>query len=1020
MNRKLHVLLTTLSSAYQCCEEEKILVLSEIIKRARSSSSKNMIFKNASKYVQHIRSNMQDIGMESFLRQYDLDTKEGIAIISLAEALLRIPDNKTIDELIYDKLINSGCSFNNKSGSSKLMKSSAIGLKILKRFINKSNLTSKITAPVIRNSILQSIKLLGNHFILGQTIEQAVHSSKKIAQQGYLFSFDMLGETAATEQQAQIFLNKYLEAINALRAEEQNSKSIYNKPSISIKLSALHPKFTITNRDKVIASLLPKLKLLLEKAEEADISVTFDAEESSKLDLSLEIFSLIITDKDLSNNKGVGIAVQAYQKHAHYIIDYIEGLAQHTGKKIPVRLVKGAYWDSEIKMAQLLGLTQYPVFTKKNHTDISYLACAYKMLEKSDYIYSQFATHNAVTIAELEIAAEGKDFEFQLLYGMGKHIYDQLVGKYKCRIYAPVGKYKELLPYLLRRLLENAANSSFVKQIADNKIDANNIIKDPLDTIDKEKSISLPVNLFSDRENSIGIDFGNRAAVASFLEKIAQFTDKKWSAAPLIGENLIKRSGHEVYCPYDISKTIGQVTYSNIDEINNCIKIANDAHQAWSNTDVSKRASILNNMANLLEEHKYEAISLCMQEAGKTMLDATNEVREAIDFCRYYAKEAILLMSVPKTLNGPTGETNQLSLHGRGVFVCISPWNFPLAIFLGQITAALVTGNTVIAKPAEQTSLIAFFATELLLKAGIPAGVINLLPGKGNDIGGIILKHPSIAGVVFTGSVFTARKINNILSENLQRIIPFIAETGGQNAMIVDSSALIEQTVNDIILSAFGSAGQRCSALRVLYLQDEIADDLLQILKGAMEILNIGNPENIDTDIGPVINIAAKNILLDHIKHLKINHKLVAPEAEESFNTEKNGYFLNPHLFEINALSDLKDEVFGPILHIIRYKYENIDEVIKQINSTGFGLTLGIQSRINARVEYICKRVNIGNIYVNRTMIGAVVGVQPFGGEGLSGTGPKAGGPNYLLRFTTERTYTENTTAIGGNYTLLS
>ncbi|PIR37765.1 MAG: bifunctional proline dehydrogenase/L-glutamate gamma-semialdehyde dehydrogenase [Alphaproteobacteria bacterium CG11_big_fil_rev_8_21_14_0_20_39_49] len=1016
MDKKLGKLLFEVSSQAKCSEDKTVLKLKKIVKDKRGSFAP--IKTAANSYIAHIRSNVDSIGIEAFFRQYGLDTDEGIAILSLCEALLRVPDSSTANALIYDKLQGVKWDEFEGKGNSKVMKASALGMKIVGKFLNREKPVKSAATPFIRSSIKQSMKLLGGHFVTGQDINDAISRAKKYEKKGYVMSYDMLGEAARSPEQAERYINKYKTAIEKIQNAVDLTQSRYKRPAISIKLSAFHPHFHYTNIEKVKAELLPKLKEVVMQALDAGMSITIDAEEYERLDLTLEIFTELLCDNDLKEAEGIGLAVQAYQRHAYAVIDYIEALAKHIGKQIPVRLVKGAYWDAEIKKSQIASHEDYPVFTHKEHTDISYLACAYKMLETEAHIYPQFATHNAVTIAEIEKAAKGKQFEFQLIHGMGGSIYDEVVKKYPCRVYAPVGSYKELLPYLIRRLLENSANSSFVKNVSDDKIAPNNLSSDIVEYKAEKNKIPLPSDIYEDRKNSKGLDTGNKADIEKFLSELDKFKSHKWLANSFIGNKEVSGQVQDVYSPYNNKDKVGKVSNIKQTQVLEAVEVSHKAFEKWNKTPVDQRAEILEKMADLLEKNSLEVISLCMREAGKTIADSIAELREAVDFCRYYAIQARKLLGEEVILQGPTGEKNVLSYTGRGVFVCISPWNFPLAIFLGQVSAALVTGNTVIAKPSEQTPLIAAYAVRLLREAGVPKGVINLLLGDGEAIGKKLLNDHRVEGVVFTGSNQTANIINNNLAARGGAIIPFIAETGGQNIMIVDSTALVEQTVDDIIQSAFMSAGQRCSALRVLYVQNDIADELLQVLSGAMQTLNIGSPQMLETDISSVIDIDAKKKLDTHIRSMKSKHKQVA-KADIKSEIADAGYFVVPHVFEINSIADLKEEVFGPVLHVVRYSGKNLDNVIAEVNSTGYGLTLGIQSRIESRAEYIRQRVNVGNLYVNRNMIGATVGVQPFGGEGLSGTGPKAGGPNYLLRFVTEKTYTVNTTAIGGNRDLL-
>ncbi|MDB2414988.1 bifunctional proline dehydrogenase/L-glutamate gamma-semialdehyde dehydrogenase PutA, partial [Rickettsiales bacterium] len=967
--------------------------------------------KIASKYVIESRKSGKK-GLESFFAEYQLDTQEGIAVMSLAEALLRIPDAENANDLIHEKLNNANWQKHFGKSSSALVNTSTLGLQIVQKLFDCGQAVSAAIDPVVREAVKQSMRQIGKHFVIGETIEAAVENSKN--HPGFLFSYDMLGEGAKTEVQAARYMQHYLQAIDALKNCFGEDDPLYSRPSISIKISALYPRYELAKREDIYQHLVPRIESLVQQAMEVGVMITIDAEEAARLDISLEIFAEIISKAEYRDYPALGLAVQAYQKRAFDVIDFIIELANQTNKRIPVRLVKGAYWDSEIKRAQVLGLDAYPVFTNKSHTDISYLACAKKMLENNDYIYPQFATHNAMTIGYIEAMAADKEYEFQLLEGMGGGLYEQIVKNRACRIYAPVGPYKELLPYLIRRLLENAANNSFVRKLADENIPLNELLNSPFNEIDEEcKSINLPKNIFSDRKNSKGLDLDNNYKLKLFMSEFSKADKDEYICKPFLPGYLV--NGEKKYCfsPANKNLNIGVVEQADEEIANSAIGVAKDMFKVWKNISVEKRAQILEKAADILESRQISAMKLCILEAGKTLSDARDEVREAVDFLRYYASQARKIMADDLQLTSPTGEKNSLSLNGRGVFFCISPWNFPLAIFTGQISAALVTGNTVIAKPANDTSLIAYFMVEIFQEAGLPDGTLTLLPGSGRLIGNILLKSPDINGVCFTGSTETAWHINRTLAARDSAIAPLIAETGGQNAMIVDSSALPEQIVTDVINSAFGSAGQRCSALRVLYLQEDIADEVIEMLTGAVEMLKIGDPADPATDIGPVISENAQKILYEHIDKMHADFKFIC-RGQIDDDISKKGWFVAPHIFEINHISDLKEEVFGPVLHIRRFILSELDNVIEEINDTGFGLTLGIHTRIEGRAEYIKNNVNVGNIYLNRSMTGAVVGVQPFGGEGLSGTGPKAGGPNYLYRFITEHTYTVNMSAFGG------
>lgn len=968
----------------------------------------------ATHYIENFRNNAGQVGLEEFFRQYGLDTNEGMAVMSLAEALLRIPDAETANEFIHDKMGSAQWLAGKGKSTSSIVKASNFGLKIASKLLELGGAVSTVIDPVIRESIKQSMRLVGDHFVMGETIQKAIAKSKGNEANGYLFSYDMLGEGARSEAQAEQYFANYMHGIEEVAASANMLDDLYSRPSISVKLSALYSKYKLMNKEQVFKYLLPKITEIALKAKYNGICLTIDAEESSRLDLSLDLFAQLISDEQLSGFDGIGLAVQAYNKSAVRVIDYIAELARNNNRRIPVRLVKGAYWDSEIKAAQIAGIEHFPVHTHKEYSDLSYLVCAHKMLQNSDVIYPQFATHNALTIASIEIMAGNvQTYEFQKLYGMGGGIYDQVISRVPCRIYAPVGAHKELLPYLIRRILENSASTSFLKKVIDEEVTIEELVQNPASHCNnayKEK-IQLPPNLYgNDRKNSAGFDLGNVTHLEIIKTGLDKFKNKSWDAAPIINGRESKGDAKEIRAPYNTEALVGKVIESTEKDIISALDITQKSFMSWSITPAIKRAEIIERFANLLEENQFEAISLCMKEAGKTISDCIAEVREAIDFCRYYAARGRELLDAPKIMTGPTGELNELSLHGRGVFVCISPWNFPLAIFTGQVVASLVSGNTVIAKPAEQTPLIAAFAVKLLLKAGLPRDAISLLPGDGAFIGKYLLNNHRVAGVVFTGSNETANIIAQSLTARGGNIIPFIAETGGINAMIVDSSALVEQAVDDIIISAFGSSGQRCSALRLLYVQEDIADNLMQILTGAMENLYVGSPEDFATDIGPVIDVDAYD---------KLSKYIAASKPAGVSGQRKNGNFIMPVILEINSIKDLPGEIFGPVLHVVRYKSNELHNVVEDINSSGYGLTLGVQSRINSRINYIKQNARVGNMYINRSMIGATVGVQPFGGEGLSGTGPKAGGPNYLMRFVTERTFTENTAAIGGNRDLL-
>lgn len=950
-------------------------------------------------------------GVEDFLAEYGLSTAEGITLMCLAEALLRVPDSETAIALIRDKLSRNDWEQHLGKGENLFVNASTWGLMLSGKVLhldtpeNPGDLVRRLVArlgePVIRGALQQAMRLMGRQFVMGRTIDEALDRARAFEKKGYHYSYDMLGEGARTHEDAARYADAYRMAITAIgKAAAKRGTSPFDRPGISVKLSALYPRYEWPHRHEAVPALAATLLDLAQRAKEYGIGLCVDAEEATRLDMSLDIIETVFSDPSLAGWDGFGLAVQAYQKRALPVIDWLVTLCRNHGRRMMVRLVKGAYWDSEIKWAQERGLDGYPVFTRKYHTDTSYLACARRMLASRDALYPQFATHNAHTLAAIvEMAGSGGGFEFQKLHGMGDALYDTLYDQparqAACRIYAPVGSHEDLLPYLVRRLLENGANTSFVNRLNDADLPVEKLIRDPLWQSEQSQgqphpAIVLPRELFGlGRQNSAGPDIGDPVQMQGLLDAIAK---------PSIWDHLAP--------PEADAKT---VEYA--------FEAARKAFPKWRDQTVDNRAACLERFADMLDQRMPEFLRLLGQEAGKTIPDGIAEIREAIDFCRYYAAEAKRLQTAPMVMPGPTGESNHLALHGRGVFVCISPWNFPLAIFIGQIAAALVAGNAVLAKPAEQTPIIAFAATGLLHEAGVPVDIVQLLIGTGEIIGAALVAHRDVAGVAFTGSTDTAMRINQALAARKGPIVPLIAETGGQNAMIADSTALPEQVVDDVLTSAFRSAGQRCSALRVLYLQHDIADRVIEMLHGAAGLLNIGDPLDLQMDIGPVIDAAAQSMLQDHEQRMqteaKLLFKLPVPDG-------LTGAYYGPSAFEIPSINMLEREVFGPILHIIRFNADALDQVMADINATGYGLTLGIHTRIEARARHIAESVHAGNIYINRNMIGAVVGVQPFGGEGLSGTGPKAGGPHYLYRFMAEKTITNNITASGGNTALIS
>ena len=1034
-----HPLYQKINKAYRGDEAEHVTML--LHEAELPAAAKERVAERARALVHEVRrSRIHKSGIDAFMHQYALSSHEGVVLMCLAEALLRIPDTDTVDKLIEDKIGTSHWEQHLGDSDSLFVNASTWALMLTGRILNirdhpqqhfrgvLQRLLRHSGEPVIRQALRQAMRILGRQFVMGRDIEEALRRARGPEKHGYRYSYDMLGEAARTDADARRYFERYRQAIDAV-GEAATGRGPIASPGVSVKLSALHPRYELAHRDRVLSELLPRLRALALQAAQYDINLTVDAEEAARLDLSLELIDALCSDPALRAWQGLGLALQAYQKRAFPMLDWLAERAEHYGRRLMVRLVKGAYWDTEIKRAQELGLSGYPVFTRKSNTDISYLACARKLLADPRHFYPQFATHNAHTLAYvLEVAGAGRDFECQRLHGMGEALYDQIVGAEKlgiaCRIYAPVGSHEDLLPYLVRRLLENGANSSFVNRIVDEDVPVDEIIADPVAKMASRSylphpRIPLPVNIYGPlRRNAKGLDLSDVAQLERLRAGMLQADHPHWRAAPLIGGR--GRAGTEtpVYSPADRTRRVGTVIFAERDDVERALAHARQAAGDWEACPATQRADCLDRLAELYEQRLPELVALCAREAGKHIPDGIAEVREAVDFCRYYAARARLDLAQPMRLPGATGERNQLSLHGRGVFACISPWNFPLAIFTGQVSAALVAGNAVIAKPAEQTSLIGAHAVSLMHQAGIPPDVLQLLPGDGPSVGLPLVSDRRVDGVAFTGSVATAQRINRALAEREGPIVPLIAETGGQNAMIVDSSALPEQVVSDVLKSSFQSAGQRCSALRVLYLQADIAERMIEMLIGAMAELRIGDPWCLATDVTPVIDEPARRMLAAHAEHLSATAKRLYC-CELPPGTE-NGTFFPPCAFELRSLRELTEEKFGPILHVIRYQARDLDRVIDEINATGYGLTFGIHSRIDATVQHVVSRLRVGNAYVNRNMIGAVVGVHPFGGEGFSGTGPKAGGPYYLPRFTTERALSIDTTAAGGNTTLMS
>ncbi|MBF9042836.1 bifunctional proline dehydrogenase/L-glutamate gamma-semialdehyde dehydrogenase PutA [Rhodobacterales bacterium HKCCE4037] len=933
----------------------------------------------ATRMVKEIRDEDRGGLMEVFLAEYGLSTAEGLALMRLAEALLRVPDDATVDALIEDKIVPAEWSSHRGHSKSHLVNASTLALMLTGRVLSDEDgqgiagtlrgAVKRLGEPVIRAATRRAMKEMGNQFVLGETISEAVRRGKEMAAKGYTYSYDMLGEAAVTAGEAEAFRKAYADAISHL-AKHSKSDDIRENPGISVKLSALHPRYETAKRDRVMAELVPTVLSLAQAAKEARMGFNIDAEEADRLDLSLDVIEAVFADPSLAGWDGFGVVVQAYGKRAAPVIDWLYALAETHDRRLMVRLVKGAYWDTEIKRAQVAGLPGFPVFTDKAATDVSYLSCARQLLDKTDRIYPQFATHNAHTVAAvLEMAEDPSAFEFQRLHGMGEALHDQVHrgNMTRCRIYAPVGAHRDLLAYLVRRLLENGANSSFVHQIMDESVAPKEVAADPFETLKGAKTeVTKPADLFApERPNSKGFDLTDPAALAEILTAREAFARTQWQAGSGSGPLI------DIINPADPSDIVGQVRLSTRADADAAIAAA----QPW---DASDRAEVLNRAADLYEANAAELFAILAREAGKTLADAEAELREAVDFLRYYAARIADLAHPP-----------------LGRVTCISPWNFPLAIFTGQIAAALAAGNAVLAKPAETTPLIAARAVQLLHEAGVPDTALHLLPGEGAEVGAALTSDPRIDGVAFTGSTATAQKINRAMAENLAPSAPLIAETGGLNAMIVDSTALPEQAVKDVVQSAFQSAGQRCSALRCLYVQEDIADAFLKALTGAMDERALGTPWDIATDIGPVIDAPAKAKIDAHVAKAAADGRLV-----KQLDAPGQGTFVAPATIRVSGIGDLGEEIFGPILHVATFRARDLDKVIDQINATGYGLTFGIHSRIDDRIADVTGRIEAGNLYVNRNQIGAIVGSQPFGGQGLSGTGPKAGGPHYVARFT--------------------
>ncbi|WP_024355257.1 bifunctional proline dehydrogenase/L-glutamate gamma-semialdehyde dehydrogenase PutA [Brevundimonas naejangsanensis] len=974
--------------------------------------------------------------VESFLQEFSLGTREGLALMCLAEALLRTPDADTRDRLIAEKIGSADWASHLGQSDSLFVNASTWGLMLTGKLVDVDDearsdlpnflkrIAGRLGEPVIRQAVATAVKIMGEQFVVGRTIEAALKRSDR---ENWLCSFDMLGEGARTAADAERYEKIYADAIEAV-GRTAKGEGPERGHGVSVKLSALSPRYQAVQEDRVWEELYPRILRLALIAAKYDINYTIDAEEADRLALSLKLLERLAREPALGDWQGLGLAVQAYQKRTTETVAKLAELAKSSGRRLMVRLVKGAYWDTEIKLAQVNGRTDYPVFTTKPATDLNYLVCAKALIEASPHIFCQFATHNAHTLAAVHrmAADRGVTIEFQRLHGMGEALYDGAKvewGDVVVRAYAPVGGHEELLPYLVRRLLENGANSSFVHALLDERVPAADVAADPITSVeaqpDRHPKIPVPMNIYGDRKNSLGRDYSqasDRELHAAALERV---DSEKLTAGPIIGGKL--RAGvnpQDVTNPYDRSRVLGHVSEASVEDVDAAVNAAAEAQVAWDRLGGAGRAPVLRAMADALEADLDRLVALLSREAGKTLNDGVAEVREAADFCRYYAQLAERDFGGRQTLKGPTGETNELVLHGRGVFAAISPWNFPLAIFTGQIAAALAAGNAVVAKPAEQTPLIAAEAVRLYYKAGLNPDLLALVPGRGETVGVALTNHPGIDGVAFTGGTDTANAINRGLAARPGAIIPFIAETGGLNGMFVDTTALKEQIIDDVILSAFGSAGQRCSALRILYAPKDSADALIEGLKGALAAQVLGDPTDARTDVGPVIDAESRVNLEAHVERLSREAKIIA-RAELPAGADKGDLFA-PVIAEIPTPDFLEREVFGPILHVYRYEPKDLETVAGKLAARGFGLTLGVHSRIDAFAKEVMELVPAGNVYVNRSIIGAVVGVQPFGGEGLSGTGPKAGGPNSLIRYAAEKAISINIAAQGGDPALLN
>ena len=1017
--------------------DEDVVVREMLAAEPLSPAARDSIQNQAIALVEAARKSAKRKGVvESFLQEFSLGTREGLALMCLAEALLRIPDDDTRDRLIAEKIGSADWGSHAGKSDSLFVNASTWGLMLTGRLIDVDEeakndlggwlrrLTARMGEPVIRQAVGAAVRMMGEQFVLGRNIEAALSRAKR---EKILCSFDMLGEGARTAADAERYESIYASAIEAV-GKAAKGTGPQSGHGVSVKLSALCPRYEAIQETRVWAELYPRIKRLALIAARYNLNFAIDAEEVDRLVLSIKLVDRLAREPDFGDWSGLGFVIQAYQKRAPLVITALERIAKESGRRIMVRLVKGAYWDSEIKRAQVAGRPDYPVYTTKSATDLSYLSCARQLIAAAPILYPQFATHNAHTLAAVRTMAQeaGVKVEYQRLHGMGETLYAAArteFGDITVRAYAPVGGHEELLPYLVRRLLENGANSSFVHALLDPRIAAADVAADPITLVEtnpgRHPRIPVPRDIYgAKRVNPPGRDYSQRAARQVARAEAASARRKQYVSGPIVGGALRAGKSNPVFSPGDNSLTVGSVIDSEQGDLDRAIALAKAAQRGWNDKGGIGRASILRAMGDALETAMDSLIALLSLESGKTLNDGVAEVREAIDFCRYYAMLAERQFGPPKILDGPVGETNHLALGGRGVFACISPWNFPLAIFTGQIAAALAAGNAVIAKPAEQTPLIAAEAVRIFHKAGLDPALLALLPGDGGNIGAAITRHPGIDGVAFTGGTETAWAINRTLAARNGPIIPFIAETGGLNAMFIDTTALRKQVVDDVILSAFGSAGQRCSALRMLFLPEESADETIEALKGALDALVIGDPAQPATDIGPVIDAEARSALETHATRLAREAKIL---VQRDVSTIASGAsFFGPVIAEVPTPDFLEREVFGPILHICRYKSDRLAEVAGKLAARGYGLTLGVHSRIERFAEEVRALVPAGNMYVNRSMIGAVVGVQPFGGEGLSGTGPKAGGPHALMRYAVERAISVNITAQGGDPALMN